>query len=207
MRPKARSAPVVAGLAAFLLLLLTPASAGAEAVRGEAFLAGSLTSLRSGAVAISFRGNQQEGDPRYGSSAKLLRTPCPGRYEYLLETEAWPAEASTLAVATVVLSAPDGALRACGEALPQRPGQLRTTIGGPDDDSLVLVGERFGTGSFDGAVELGVEPWCNRTYSFELEADLAGWHRDLSYRMNVQRVRYAIQGRPEPRLGCSDSGA
>jgi hypothetical protein len=206
---RARAGTARGGLAASLLaLLLAAAPAVARAAQAEeAFLAGSLTSLRSGAVIVAFRGNEGRQDPEYAATAKLVRTPCPGRYRYLLETEAWPDGPSAVAAATVALSARPGTeAAACGEEPPRRPGHLEVTIAGAEEP-LLLRGDRNGSGPFVGDLALGVEPRCDSSYSFELEADLAGWHRDFRYRMDVLQVEITAQGHDEPRLSCSDAGS
>jgi hypothetical protein len=196
---------LAASFAAFAVLFLTPAPASA-AQPEEAFLAGSLTSLRSGAVVVTFRGNEGKGDPEYAATAKLVRTPCPGRYRYLLESEAWPDGPSSVAAATVALSSRPGTeAAACGETPPRHAGHLEVTIAG-SEEPLLLTGDRNGSGPFVGDLALGVEPRCDASYSFELEADLDGWHRDLRYRMDVLQVEITAQGHDEPRLSCSDAG-
>lgn len=197
----------VGGLAASALLLLTPISASPAEMEEEAFLWGRLTNLRTGAPVVTFSGNQRRQNPNYASTANLFRTPCPGRYEYLLETEAWPdgPAATATATATVILSpGPRSPAIACGEALPPRPGRFEATIANLDEP-LALRGERNGSGPFVGFLALGVEPECNLSYTLAFAVDLDGWRRSLRYRMDVQRVEFTRQGNPEPRLSCADA--
>jgi len=195
------------GLAFFAatLTLLAAGPAAAAQASSEAALSSSktvlglsLTRASSAKEALEIRGASVGADPtQYSAVTTLSRIPCPGAYQYDVQTENQQTGSLGSYAARITLaplSSSQGA--SCGDAPPPRPGTLRISIAGDDDPIDFRHARGSASGGFFGDLTATTQPVCDERYTLSVDVDLRGWDRSVRYRFKVVSWESEAQGLP-----------
>ena len=190
-------------LAALAVILTSmPAAASTNAGNSaESSITVGLEVSRSGAerplLAVRGYRNGPGATGTFEVDADVSRIPCPGAYRFEAAQE--NTRNGNSATYTALIKLLDPELRPpgarCGVAPPPLSGQIRIALGARESEPFVLRGERRGGGQFKGRLSFISFPECDRPYQLKTALDLAGWDRNVDFRVRILEVDATIQGK------------
>ncbi len=171
-------------------------SSGTTLAASETVIGLGLKRVSTGKEALAIRGaSVGSAITEFDAVAIVPRIPCPGEYQYSLQSENQDTGAQSEYEATAVLSRLGSDRPPCGGESPALAGTLRISVSGDEETIDFGPGRLSGSESFFGDLTLGTQPICGQRYRLAISADLRGRNRSVRYRFRVTNWRSKAMGR------------